>query len=237
MDWLTAKRPLVIAHRGASADAPENTLGAFALAVAQGADAIELDVRLSADGWPVIMHDERVDRTTSGSGRVSAMQLSELRALVAADGEPAPTLDDLFEMLGPQVLYNIELKTSGRADAGLEAAVADRVESHHLQSRVLISSFDLLSLRRAARCFAPTVPLALLRERNLTKYGHKLVTAQADHPHYPLVDAAAMRWAGQRGLRVHVWTVDDETEAIRLAKLGVNGIFTNKPGWLREILD
>ncbi|RIK22153.1 MAG: glycerophosphodiester phosphodiesterase, partial [Anaerolineae bacterium] len=107
--WLTADRPLIIGHRGASADAPENTLAAFALALEQNADGIELDVQLSADGVPVIIHDDDVDRTTDGAGRVHDLTLAELRALTIAGEHAIPTLDELFEMLGRRPLYNVEL--------------------------------------------------------------------------------------------------------------------------------
>jgi glycerophosphoryl diester phosphodiesterase len=236
MDWLTAPTPLIIGHRGASADAPENTLAAFGLAVAQGADGIELDVQLSADGWPVIMHDRDVARTTNGSGMVSRLTVAQLRELDAGDGQGAPTLDDLFEMLGPQALYNIELKDFGWRSRGLEAAVADRIEAHHLQNRVLVSSFNPLSVRRARRELPRTTPVGLIRDTGLRRYTYLLADGEADHPHHSLVDEAYMAWARQKGFRVHVWTVDDPAEARRLVALGVHGVITNKPGFIRKQL-
>lgn len=236
MDWLSATRPLVLGHRGASADAPENTLAAFALAREQGADGVELDVHLSADGWPVVIHDDQVERTTNGKGRVSGLTVAELQTLDAGAGQSVPTLDEVFEMLGPGFLYNVEIKTSGWRDTGIEAAVADRIEAYHLANQAVVSSFSALVVRRARRHLSQTTPVALIRDRPLSKYGHWLARAEADHPHYSLVDEAYMAWARQRGYRVHVWTVDDVAEAHRLARLGVHAIITNQPKLIRESL-
>lgn len=235
MDWLTGPFPIIIGHRGASARAPENTLAAFALALEEGARGIELDVRLSADGNVVVMHDATVARTTNGEGRVAQMTASELRALDAGMGQAVPTLDDVFEAFGPGMLYNVELKVGGLWDGGLASAVADRIEAYHLQNHVVVSSFNPLALRRARRQLAQTTMTAFLwlyawRARRAL---HRLLPQmQADHPHYPLVNEAYMAWARQHNLRVHAWTVDDAQEARRLAALGVHALITNKP---REI--
>lgn len=236
MDWLSAPYPLIIGHRGASADAPENSLQAFALAMLQGADGIELDVQLSADGLPIILHDDTVDRTTNGSGPVAALSAAELRRLDLGNGEGVPALGELFHMLGPGPLYNVELKTTGTADRGLEAAVADCIQSYDLGERVLVSSFSLAALRRAGRVMPPAVPLGLLRERRATRLACRLLGVQADHPEHTLIDAAGMAWAAAQGYRVHAWTVDDPAEARRLLALGVHGIITNTPGRLRQAL-
>jgi len=238
MDWLTGPFPLIIGHRGASAEAPENTLAAFALAAKQGAQGIEFDVQLNADGNVVVMHDATVERTTNGTGRVSQMSSDELRALDAGMGQPVPTLDDVFEAFGPSMLYNVELKVSGLRNKGLEGAVAERIEAYHLQNHVLVSSFSPLALRRARRQLAATTMTALvwMGGRFAQRVLHGLLpspqaehAAWADHPHYPLVDEAYMAWARERDLRVHVWTVDDAQEARRLAKLGVHALITNRP--------
>lgn len=237
-DWITTDTPLVIGHRGASADAPENTLAAFALAIEQGADGVELDVQLSADGWPVIIHDDTVDRTSNGSGRVSEMTVAELQRLDLGMEQTIPTLDELFEAFGPTLLYNVELKSdgllrTGLRDSGLEAAVAERIEAHHLESRVLVSSFDPFCVHRARRYLSRSTPVAFLRESRTWQIAHRLITAEADHPYHALVDEAYMAWARQHKLRVNVWTVDDAAEAQRLVNLGVHGIITNKPAFIR----
>ena len=235
MSWLTSNRPLIIGHRGASADAPENTLAAFALALEQDADGIEFDVQLCADGIPVVMHDDTVDRTCDGAGRVSDLTLAELRMLTIDGEHPVPTLDEVFAALGRRTLYNVELKGLGVSDGGLSAAVARVLAAHDVADRVIISSFSPFVVRLARQAM-PGVPVALLREHRPLRLAHALLRAQADHPYYPLVDEALMRWARRRGLRVNVWTVDDPAEAQRLVRLGVHGIITNRPAGLRAIV-
>lgn len=236
MDWLSAERPLLIAHRGASAAAPENTLAAFALAQAEGADGIELDVHLSADGWPVVIHDAHLERTTTGQGLVTQYSLADLRAWTAGEGEPIPTLDEVFAAFGPSLLYNVEIKDWGWRDRGWETAVADLITSYHLEDRVLISTFNPFSLRRARRCLPQRTPVALLRDQGWRQYTYVLGNGRADHPHHSLVNASYMAWARQHNYRVHAWTVDDPHEAERLIRLGVHGIITNKPKFLRHAL-
>ena len=233
MSWLTADRPLIIGHRGAAADAPENTLAAFTLALAQGADGVELDVQLCADGVPIIIHDTTVDRTCDGTGRVADLSLAELRLLTIDNDHPIPTLDDLFATFGRRTLYNVELKALGRGGDALAAAVARAIAAHGVAEQVLISSFSPFTLRAARRHLSPGVPLALLRERRATRAAHALLRAAADHPHHPLIDESLMAWARWRGLRVNAWTVDDPAEARRLLQLGVHGIITNRPGEIR----
>ena len=108
VDWHTAfDTTLILGHRGASAVAPENTLLAFEAAQAGGADGIEFDVQLSADGIPVVIHDQTVDRTTNGQGKVAAMTVAELQAWTAGEGAIIPTLDDVFTPFGDTFLYNL----------------------------------------------------------------------------------------------------------------------------------
>jgi len=235
--WTTAQQLLIIAHRGASADLPENTLAAFALAADQGADGIEFDVQFSADDQLVIYHDHSLERLTGNKKKISHLTLAELKSIDLGDNQTIPTLDELFEMLGPQLLYNIELKHVGWNDNGLETAVADRVESFGLESMVLISSFSPLSVRRSRQVFSRPVPVALIRMKGLFKYGYWVARGEADHPHYELVDESYMAWCAKHNYRTHVWTVNDADEALRLAQLGVNGIITDKPQFMRQILN
>lgn len=236
MDWSSAQRPLIIGHRGASAEAPENTLAAFALAQAQGADGIEFDVQLSADGWPVVIHDLNLARTTSGQGRVQQQTAAELQALDAGEGQSIPTLDEVFEMLGPNFLYNVELKTAVFRDDGLAAAVADRIQAHHLERQTVVSSFNPWAVRWARRHLTHSTWVAHLSYKSGLKYKYLLSPSQATHPHYRMVNANYMAWAKKLGWRVHVWTVDDPAEARGLADLGVHAIITNKPKLIRECL-
>lgn len=237
MDWNSVSYPLIFAHRGASFEAPENTLAAFGLAIEQKADGIELDVQLTADGWPVVIHDFSVDRTTDGVGKVADWLLADLRALQIEDNEKIPTLDEVFETFGPQLLYNIEIKNLSLRDLGLEAAIADCVEAHHLQDRVLISSFNPFALKRFQKHAPSSIPVALLRDKGLLRFTYILGGGDGDNPHYSLVNERYMKWAIKRGYKVNVWTVDDPDEAQRLTSLGVHGLITNKPAFLRSRLE
>jgi glycerophosphoryl diester phosphodiesterase len=239
---------LTIAHRGASAVAPPNTLVAFDKAVELGADAVEFDVHLSADGIPVVIHDFTVDATTDGSGRVADMTLAQLKQLDAGSrfdpafaGQRIPTLAEVLETVESHLLLNIELKTLALRDEGLEAAVAAQVKPRNLGDRVLFSSFNPLSLRRIKR-IAPRIPVGLLYSPDLPlplrrAWLAPLVTHEARHPQHTMIDAHYMAWARRRGYWVNTWTVDDPGKMRRLVDLGVNGIITNVPDVLRGILD
>src|SRR5258705_3174798 len=140
----TLLRPTIFAHRGASAHAPENTLAAFELALAQGADGIELDAKLSADGHVVIIHDAAVDRTTDRQGRVKDMSLAELRSLDAGGffaeqyrGEKVPTLEEVFEALGKRMFVNVELTNYNTPGDYLVESVCMLVKKCGLQKQVL----------------------------------------------------------------------------------------------------
>lgn len=145
----TPKKPLIIAHRGASALAPENTLAAFALALKQGADGIELDVMLTRDKELAVIHDASVDRTTNGNGLVAEMTLADLRKLDAGSkfspdfaGEPIPTLRQVLELTGSRILVNIELKNYAHPLDALTECVIRLVQELGLSQSVLLSSFN-----------------------------------------------------------------------------------------------
>lgn len=247
MDFLDHLHTLNIAHRGASRAAPANTLAAFEKAVELGADGIEFDVHLSADGAPVVIHDFTVDATTDGSGRVAEMTLAQLEDLDAGSyfdpvfaGERIPTLEQVLETVGERLLLNIELKSMSLRDNGLERAVIAQVKRHGLDDRVILSSFNPLSLRRAKRS-APHIPTGLLYALDLPlplrrAWLASLAPHEARHPEHRMVDARYMAWARRHGYRVNVWTVDDPDEMRRLIGLGVDSIITNAPDVLHEIL-
>lgn len=236
-NWLTSDNPLIIAHRGASADAPENTMQAFQLAVAQGAAGFEFDVQLSADGQPVIIHDQRVDRVTNGRGVVSDMTVAELQTLQVEGGEKIPTLAELFETFGDTVLFNIEVKNWDWRDGGTETAVGRLIKQYGLAQNCLVSSFNPISLRRGKAVISAEALFGLIRFDAPQKFGYHLFSGEADHPHYWLVNSHYMHWANKRGYRIHVWTVDDPAVAQRLVTAGVHGLITNKPQFLREQLN
>jgi glycerophosphoryl diester phosphodiesterase len=233
-------RPVIFAHRGASAYAPENTLAAFSLAVQLGADAIELDAKLSRDGQVVVIHDQTVDRTTSATGKVIEMSLAELRQLdagshfdIAFKDEPIPTLEQVFETVGKQIYINIELTNYASKTDDLPEKVTQLVKRHNLSQRVMFSSFNPLALRRAHREL-PEVPVGLLalpgqRGAWARSWLGRLVKYQALHPHYSDVTARMVENLHRRGCRIHPFTINEVPEMQRLAQLDVDGIITGDP--------
>ena len=241
-------KPLNIAHQGASADAPGNTLAAFRLALEMGADGFELDVMLSADGHLVVIHDDTVDRTTDGRGPVRQKTLAELKTLDAGAkfdarfaGERIPTLQEALHLVaGNRAFVNVEIKTDSLKGDGLEEKLVALIRGFGLGGRLLISSFNPFALWRMRR-LAPDLPLALLYAENQRVYLRNrwfafLSRPDALNPSFRLATQEHVRWAKSRGYRLYVWTVDEEPEMRRLIALGVDGVITNKPDLLRQVL-
>ena len=236
----TLLRPTIFAHRGASAHAPENTLAAFELALAQGADGIELDAKLSADGHVVIIHDATVDRTTDRQGRVKDMSLAELRSLDAggffADqyrGEKVPTLEEVFEALGKRMFVNVELTNYNTPGDYLVESVCMLVKKCGLQKQVLFSSFFASNLSKARRLL-PEVPRGLLAFNGLLgawarSFGFAFGRYQALHPNLKDVTPQQVQRVHRLKRRVHVWTVNTAEDMRRLFNWDVDAIFTDDP--------
>ncbi len=231
------KMPKVIAHRGASADAPENTLAAFQLALEYGADGIELDVMLSLDGQLVVIHDDTVDRTTDGSGRVRDMTLKELQAFNAGNGQKIPSLSEVFDLFGGKFQINIELKNYSSFFDPLPIKVAELVKEYGFEDFVLISSFNPFNLPRFRRRL-PEVKLGLLTQPDQAqRWLWRFIRYDALHPYFNDVDETLVLALHARNRQVNVWTVDEPDEIRRLAALGVDSIITNVPKSAREILE
>jgi glycerophosphoryl diester phosphodiesterase len=229
--------PKIIAHRGTSALAPENTMAAFALALEQGADGIELDAMLCRDGQVVVIHDDTLDRTTNGAGPVPEHTVEELKALDAGDGEGIPTLAEVFERFGGRLLINVELKNYSSIFDRLPLAVAALVRQFDLAESVLVSSFNPFNLPRIRRQL-PEMRRGLLTQPGKAKdWVWRLFRFDALHPHADDVDKVLVSALHARGRDVNVWTVDDPDEIIRLADLGVDAIITNDPARTREVLE
>jgi glycerophosphoryl diester phosphodiesterase len=241
-------KPLNIAHRGASAYAPENTLAAFRLALEMGADGFELDVMLSADGHLVVIHDDTVDRTTDGSGLVLQKTLAELKALDAGvrfatrfAGERIPTLQEVFDWVaGSHAFVNVEIKTDSLKGDGLEEKLVALSRRYGLGERLLISSFNPFALWRMRR-LAPDLSLALLYAEGQriclrNRWFAFLSRPDALNPGFRMATQEHVCWAKSKGYRLHVWTVDEEPEMCWLIALGVDGVITNKPDLLRQVL-
>jgi len=228
---------LGIAHRGASGRAPENTHAAFAAALALGAEAIELDVQLSADGELVVIHDETLERTTDGAGPVGDRTAAELAALDAGSwfapeyrGERIPLLADVIAQVRDRVTLNVEIK-SARDLGVIEPKLAALVAAERATEWVVFSSFHAGAVR-GMRASAPWARLGVLcdedpRTRGLALAGE--VGAELVIPGRRWVDARIVEEAHVRGYDVWVWTVNEPGEIRRLIALGVDAIFSDYP--------
>jgi glycerophosphoryl diester phosphodiesterase len=236
----TLPRPVILAHRGASAHAPENTLAAFELALAQGADGFELDVKLSADGKVVVIHDATVDRTTGAHGRVKDLSLTEMRSLQAGSffsekyvGEKIPTLEEVFEALGKRAFINVELTNYNTPRDHLVETVCMLVKRFGMQKRVLFSSFFASNLSRA-RSYLPEVPSGLLALGGFPgawsrSFGFSFGKYQALHINIKDMTHQQVQRVHRLGRRIHVWTVNAEEDMRRLFEWGVDAIITDDP--------
>ncbi len=234
--------PLIIAHRGASAEAPENTLAAFALAHRQQADMIELDLQLTADGEIVVFHDNDTARWNGRADPVARLTLAELRRLDIG-GERAPTLAETLDWARSVGMpLNLELKRPGMA-----ARCAQLVHEHRMADQVIVSSFYEQALHEL-RAVAPAVARGYLmgirsyrpdiRWREFWPFGAlRRIAAAAWHPYQglPGLDWVIPRVL-QAGYQVNVWTVDDPVRLRQLAALGVSGLITNTPAAARAAL-
>lgn len=230
---------LLIAHRGASATCPENTLSALRAAVAAGADMCEIDVRLARDGVPVVMHDETVARTTNGRGLVAELSVTDLKRLDAGSwfdarfrDERVPTLEEALIELSGRCAVNVELKVEGA-----EAAVVEALKRHDALESALVSSFEWEWLGRA-RQLEPKLRVAPLADSagEWLLAAARALGACAIHPHVDITGPALVQAAHAMGLRVLVWTVDEAEVMERLRRTGVDGIMTNYPARLRELI-
>jgi len=230
-------RPL-IAHRGASGTYPENTVLAFEQGLSLGADALELDVRLTADGVPVVIHDRDLDRTTDGSGPVGSVTAEQLGQLDAGSGERIPSLDSVLARF-PAIPLIIELK-----ETQVARPVMELLRRHGATGRVLVGSFEPDALRPfrgsgfySAASRRETAGFWLGARLGWAPKGrsYHAFTVPVLHGKVTVVDASFTRWANRRSKPVHVWTVDHRTEAQRLRTMGVQGIITNFPERMREL--
>jgi glycerophosphoryl diester phosphodiesterase len=235
---LSAVAPLVIAHRGASGERPENTLSAYALAVEQRADMIEIDLHRTRDGAIVIAHDERLPGL-AGSGEIGEATLDEVRALDLGEGERVPTLDEVLDGYGARIPFNLEIKRGGDGEyAGLEVEVLAALTARDLGPTILFSSFYDGVLRRL-REVDPNLRLGVLVSPRAPAdwIGRcSRVGAEAVHLWKGLATPETVSEAHARGLAVYVYTVDDPDEMRTLLDRGCDGLFTNFPARMRALL-
>ncbi len=239
--YLDHPGPIAFAHRGGACDWPENTMRAFANAVDLGYRYVETDVHVTADGAVVAFHDDSLDRLTDQQGRIADLEWATVRA-ARIGGEPIPLLEDLLRTW-PELRVNIDAKHDAVVRPLL--SVIDRMEAH---DRVCIASFSdrrLVGIRRLSRgriCTAAG-PRTIARLR-MAGYGAPTGPIAAPCTQVPLnygrvrvVDARFVAAAHRRDIPVHVWTIDDAAEMERLLDLGVDGIMTDRPVVLKEVLE
>jgi glycerophosphoryl diester phosphodiesterase len=235
-------RTLIWAHRGASGQAPENTLPAFDLASRLKADGIELDVQMTCDGHLVVAHDTDCQRVAGEKGQIGQMSLQTLRTLNFARLWPAfgfvtlPTLAEVFDLIRPTGLtINIEMKNDETPYAGLEEAVLRQVIEWRMQERVLISSFSQPSLAMAVQLIRDlrlAIPCGFLYDSPLDNPWEiaRQSGFSAMHPRHGLISRSSeIQAAHSAGVLVHAWTVDRADRLEQLMRMGVDAVITNKP--------
>jgi glycerophosphoryl diester phosphodiesterase len=244
--------PLNIAHRGAAAEAPENTLAAFELALRQGADGIELDVRLSSDDVPMVIHDGRLNRTTSGAGWVRQHRANVLRRLDAGSwfnrrfpnrgcqhyaGAKIPLLSEALAWVRQhKMLAFVEIKERGNARPGVEAKVLEVIDRAGVRGLTTIVSFDPATLRRV-RELDSRIVVGLDVSRSLLALRQvRALAGTAILPHWAIASRGFIRRAHRYSIRVFTWTVDQPARMERRIADGVDGIITNCPARLAEVL-
>jgi glycerophosphoryl diester phosphodiesterase len=245
--WTGQFPVLVTAHRGLSGEAPENTLPAFKKAIEVGSDMIELDVRFSKDGQMVVIHDDTLDRTTNGRGKVSDYTLKELKQLDAGSwfapqfsGEQIPTLKEVLELARGKILINIEIKDDSPGQYKI-TDLADRalqeVKKAGMAGRVIFSSFYPSSLQRIGES-DPRIGVALLYHRDWNSLrevvGDRFFLVL--NLRHSFLTREKIRRIHQEGMKVNTYTVNSEEEMEKFIGWGIDGIITNHPDKLIQIL-
>jgi glycerophosphoryl diester phosphodiesterase len=238
-----ASGPLVIGHRGASAREPENSLRAFQRAARDGADGVELDVLCCRTGEVVVFHDDDLLRLAGRDERIDALPFAAVREVTLSGGVGIPTLEEAFEACGPELLVNVELKTTGLRDRAVPALV-DRVSTildrTGTARRVLVSSFSPVAVwqwqrRRpdvqAGLLFEKEAPLPLRRAWPLP-----LLRPFAAHPDQRLCTRRLIDRLHGAGYAVNTWTVDEPARLRELRDLGIDGVISNDPAAARAAL-
>jgi glycerophosphoryl diester phosphodiesterase len=229
---------LILAHRGYSSAFPENTMLAFFEAESVGADGLELDVQMTKDGELVVIHDEKVNRTTDGKGFVKDLTAQELRKLdagyqgkLSTKKEKIPLLEEVFEWLkGNSMVCNVELKNGLFPYKGMEEKVISLARHYHLENRIILSSFNHYSVVYSTS-LAPEIETAPLLAEGLYMpwiYARS-IRSSGFHPHYRAAPDEIIKKAIESGIAVRPYTVNKDTEMERLLKVGCSAIITDDP--------
>ncbi len=228
----------IIAHRGASGYAPENTMPAFEMALEMNAEGIEIDVHTSKDGEVVVIHDPTINRTSNGEGLVGELTLEELRSYDYGSwysdefkDTTIPTLREVLELLKDwEGLLNIEIKSGPHIYEGIEQKVIDLIKEYKMEDRIIISSFNHYSLRDIKK-IDPNIKIGLLYAAGLVEpwiYA-KRMDATALHPSYYNIIPEVVDGCKENGIQLNPYTINDESDLERMVDAGVDGIITNYP--------
>lgn len=237
---------LNIAHRGFSGNYPENTMLAFEKAIEAGADGIELDVHFSKDGEVVVIHDERIDRTTDGEGYVVDFTYEELSGFDASAGfagvygfNKIPTLREYFELVKPVegFITNIELKTSINEYPGIEKAVLELIDEFGLEDRIIISSFNHYSIMRT-KAINSRIRCGFLESSWIYNFGEytKARGVECVHPLFLSLNEDSVAEIKSNGIQINTWTVNKEADVERLYNLGVDAVISNYPDMIKSVI-
>ncbi|HEV8538622.1 MAG TPA: glycerophosphodiester phosphodiesterase family protein [Bacteroidota bacterium] len=247
-------RPAIIAHRGASASAPENTLEAFRLALEEGADILELDVRQTRDSQLIVIHDETIDRTTNGKGNVKDIAYEDLRRYDAGSwfgsgafsGARIPRLEDVIGALDTTTQLLIEIKDGSDVYPNIEQRVVNCVEKNRLEKRSVIKSFDdeILNAVRGIHATLPLLKVFVVQFPALRitigrgiAFGNVMEkNVQYLQPHWLGLTKRFVEAAHDKGFKVFVWDVNTESRMRKMIEFGVDGIETDHPAALRKLL-
>ncbi|GIQ59228.1 glycerophosphoryl diester phosphodiesterase [Flavobacterium collinsii] len=221
---------LKIAHRGAKAYEPENTLKAFQKALDLNADGIELDVHLSADEHIIVMHDETIDKMTNGRGEITQYTLAELKSFLIAGQYEIPTLNEVFDLVDKKCFINVELKGLGtpkKVVALIEQYISEKNWNYN---HFIVSSFDWNMLQETSY-LNPKIPIGVLTEEDLdTALAFaKTIKAKAIHPDYHLLDLENVSQMQEKGFLVLPWTVNMEEDIQKVKNYNVDGIISDCP--------
>lgn len=220
---------LIVAHRGASGYSPENTIEAFQKAILMHADALEFDVHLSFDHEVVVIHDDTVDRTTSGKGIVKQLTLRELQKLKIENRLSIPTLSQVFD-LSSTLLMNVELKGENTAKPVAEIIENYVTNKNRRYSQFLVSSFDWTALQYLREEY-PEIPLGVLTHTDidLAIGFSKFIKAETLHPYFNLLNSENISACRQNNIKVFAWTVNEDFDIQKVKSFAPNGIITDFP--------
>ncbi|MCC5911378.1 MAG: glycerophosphodiester phosphodiesterase [Clostridiaceae bacterium] len=234
---------LIIAHRGASGYAPENTIAAMDLAIKQGCDGIEMDVQLTKDRHVVVCHDWTVDRTTDGTGEIRNLTLEEIEKLDTGSwfsekfaGEKIPTLEEVINFVPDSLLLNIEIKMQSFDDRDIEKKVMELLEKYNRMDNTIVSSFNHLYLQKIKRLNAK-VKIGSLYEAYLLNpcdyFKRNGLDLYSFHSSSYYINYEMVKQLQDNNMKVYCWTVNDKEKANQLMDMGVDGIITNYPDILK----